>query len=140
MSLIKNIKQYITPRNIIFLVIICVAIYFFLYKNKKKRKARRFRGKLKIDMPIKIVNFYSPKCHHSMNFMAEWNKLENSPELKKIGVKVEKVDCEKNPELCQKNGVDRFPLVHLYTAGGNTIVYDGPRKKENLVRFCQSFH
>ncbi|XP_044743630.1 thioredoxin domain-containing protein 5-like [Chrysoperla carnea] len=64
---------------------------------------------------VTIIKFYSPACPHCQNFAPVWDQL-TSTYATKSKVKFSDVDCTKG-ELCEQQGVDGFPTLHVYKKG-----------------------
>lgn len=81
-----------------------------------------------------LVLFHLPKCPHCVDFMPEWNKVEekhkNDP-----NVTIKKINGEEHPEKAQEHGVDGFPTVLLFKNGKKVATFDGDRTEAGVEKF-----
>ena len=74
--------------------------------------------------------FYTNWCGWSQKFLPVWKQLEG-----KLPVKMEKIDCEKNPEKCE--GVAGFPFIVL-ERGNDRVNYNGNRTAKDIQIFVKN--
>lgn len=138
----------------VLVVIIVLAILYLLYKNSSESycecpqnskmdsnnepKSTVHEIKKSIENATKgnktLVVHHTTWCGYSKRFLQQL-KLGLEDKLKKNGVNVEHVDCEKEPEICISAGVKGYPTLILYTDKGKTV-YQGDRSDEHLTAFC----
>ncbi|XP_033108914.1 dnaJ homolog subfamily C member 10-like [Anneissia japonica] len=65
-----------------------------------------------------LVDFYSPSCPPCQALLPEWRKLAK---MLNGTANVGSVDCTKNMDVCNENGVNSWPTVRLYPSGKRGI-------------------
>jgi len=71
---------------------------------------------------VAMVEFYAPWCGHCQKLAPDYNKVAKS--LKDIVV-VGAVDCDAEPKLCSKFGVQSFPTLKLFPGERTRNPYTG---------------
>ena len=84
-----------------------------------------------------LIDFYAPWCGPCMQLAPQWTKLAKM--LDKIPeVKVAKVDCVDEPELCQREFVRSYPSIRMYPLGEegarSYIAYTGFHRDAGSLR------
>lgn len=86
-----------------------------------------------------LALFFAPWCPHCKNMMPEWDMLEKNNDT---DVKIVKVNCDEQPDLAKKFGVESFPIIYFLPEGlnnpANLIEYKGDRKGEAFLSFIKS--
>ncbi|KAL1924693.1 uncharacterized protein VTP21DRAFT_4347 [Calcarisporiella thermophila] len=82
-----------------------------------------------------MVEFYAPWCGHCQRLAPEYEQA--ATELKKSNLKLAKVDCTAEQDLCSEHGVQGFPTLKLFRKDGEIVEYSGPRKADGLVSFMK---
>ena len=83
--------------------------------------------------PCMIV-VYANWCGHCKNLKPEWNSMvENSR------AHVVAVDSDKQPDVATQLGAQGYPTI-LGMKNGQTIPYEGDRKKDDLSAFAHRLH
>ena len=90
-------------------------------------------GSLNMPEGKDVTLYYAPWCGHCKNLMPEWDKVEQSL-LGDSTVKVNKINCDENPKLAQREGVKGYPTIVLRNRG-QKIVYDGKRTANAILSF-----
>ncbi len=120
----------------IYIVLILVIVIGFLlcsnyFKNNNQAseilQVENF-GKSEKKPVLKL--FYTNWCGWSKKFLPVWQQLEG-----KLPIKMEKIDCEKNPGKCE--GVAGFPFIVLEREN-NRLNYNGNRTVADIQRFVQN--
>ncbi len=74
--------------------------------------------------------YYTNWCGWSQKFLPVWDQLQ-----KILKIKMEKIDCEQNKELCQ--GVPGYPYIVL-ERGNEKVVYNGNRTAKDIEMFIKN--
>lgn len=88
--------------------------------------------------PDKFTMYYADWCPHCQAAKPEFQKIIKYSN-KKYGSKslnIVMVDCEKNPELGQKAGVEGYPTF-IYESGDKKEVYNGERNEMGFLGFLK---
>jgi thiol-disulfide isomerase/thioredoxin len=81
---------------------------------------------------IKIYNFNTSWCGHSIKFQPVWNAFANSIESSDNIIPIDaKCDDSKYDDLIKKYNVDGFPTI-IIDYGNKYIKYSGPRSVNNI--------
>ncbi len=128
--------------KIYIVLILSVVLGYLLYTNyfKKKSQVPQNEELSQLDQaeyfsadsrkPV-LKLYYTNWCDWSKKFLPVWDQLNG----KLQGVKMEKIDCEKNPDQCQ--GVAGFPFIVLQR-GNDRINYKGNRTVKDLQIFVKN--
>ena len=82
-----------------------------------------------------VAKFYADWCGHCQAFKPEWSKFEKW--AGENGQKVEAVEGDSNPELCQKYNIEGYPTILKVDSNGEVVdEYQGPRTADGLKQFC----
>jgi len=83
-----------------------------------------------------VVLFYAPWCPHCKDLMPTWEKLEDKH--KSSGIKITKIDCEKDPEQATKHGVEGYPTIIMFKNGKKVATFDNERNEDAIQKFIIS--
>ncbi len=85
----------------------------------------------------KLILFYADWCGHCKKFKPIFDKeLKELISSSNIPVKLESIDCDKNPEITSKYNISAFPTLIL-EVNNKLINYDGQRKSEDIIQFIK---
>ncbi|EPQ30820.1 uncharacterized protein PFL1_01719 [Pseudozyma flocculosa PF-1] len=84
--------------------------------------------------PLMLVEFYAPWCGHCKNLAPQYEEAATS--LKQNGIKLAKVDCTVETEVCAAQEVAGYPTLKVSRKGVFTE-YNGARKADGIVSYMQ---
>ncbi|KAL0949515.1 hypothetical protein HGRIS_009566 [Hohenbuehelia grisea] len=82
--------------------------------------------------PLILVEFFAPWCGHCKALAPHYEEAATA--LKEKNIKVAKVDCVEEPDLCQAQGVQGYPTLKVFRNGTPTE-YSGPRKADGIISY-----
>lgn len=84
-----------------------------------------------------LVEFFAPWCHHCQDLAPEWEKASAALAVSREFI-LGRADCVgTGKELCDKFGIQMFPMIKLFRHGVFQQDFDGDRKADAIVKFLQ---
>ena len=80
---------------------------------------------------ILIILVFAPWCGHCKALAPEYEEAATT--LKEKGIKLVKVDCTEEADLCQTHGVEGYPTLKIFRGLDNVAPYKGQRKADAYV-------
>ncbi|TFK23265.1 disulfide isomerase [Coprinopsis marcescibilis] len=90
-----------------------------------------FEGKISSESLL-LVEFFAPWCGHCKALAPHYEEAATA--LKDKGIKLAKVDCVEEADLCQSKGVQGYPTLKVYR-NGEVTDYNGPRKADGIISY-----
>ncbi|KAI9298779.1 protein disulfide isomerase [Neoconidiobolus thromboides FSU 785] len=81
-----------------------------------------------------LVEYFAPWCGHCKALAPEYELAATA--LKEHNIKIAKVDCTVEQDICQEEGIQGYPSLKVFS-DGNASSYGGQRKSDAIVSFMK---
>ena len=80
-----------------------------------------------------LAEFFAPWCGHCKALAPEYEEAATT--LSDKAIKLAKIDCTEQQDLCQQYGVEGYPTLKVFRGTENVSPYSGPRKAPAIVSY-----
>jgi len=87
---------------------------------------------------ISFIKFYAPWCGHCKRLAPTWDELATKYSSE-TSIKIAKVDCTQERDLCGRQSISGYPTLLLFKDGQHIAEYEETRSLDNLVAFVEKY-
>jgi len=140
MDMLQNLNNWFNQRSSVekvFIILVLVASVHMLCQQYYYKQLPKREGMSNTSNGT-LVLFYATWCPHCHSVMPSWDHIKKQFNGRN-GLKIIKLDGDKNKDLTQLHNVDGFPSIKFLPNGINSttgaIDYNGDRSKEDIIKF-----
>ncbi|KAK2626653.1 hypothetical protein QTJ16_003828 [Diplocarpon rosae] len=85
------------------------------------------------DNELVLAEFYAVCCGHCKALAPEYEEAATT--LKEKNIKLAKVDCTEEVDLCKTYGVEGYPTLKVFRGSDNISAYSGARKAPAIISY-----
>jgi hypothetical protein len=124
----------------VLIAIVVLGILYLLYNNKleslNQESKNEEKNVSKSKDSTKLGVYYTNWCGYSQRFNKDLdNGLEK--DISDLNVSVERIDCDKNKNLCKSLDIPGYPTLLLHKEN-ETVQYEGDRSRTDLLNFIEN--